>query len=198
MEQLIVSVELALIIVFPLILFYKQMKKSNGKIFLYVGLLYLIWFFTYALLHELCHVCGSLLTGSEIVEHRLVPHYWEGDYKNAYVKSLFTNSLQGFISPFSPYFRDLVFLGIGYFLLWNRKITGTFGDGLLIVLFVLSPIYDVFNNYFGFVLGARNDFNAMNKVAGYFWTNSIGILFTLTGIFLLGWLFVRIKKHADI
>jgi hypothetical protein len=198
MEQLIATIELALIIVLPLILFYRQMKLAPGKIFLKVVLLYLTWFFTYALLHELCHVCGSWITGAEIVEHRLVPHYWEGDYKNAYVKSIFTNDTQGFISPFSPYFRDLIFLGTGYFLLRRRKLTGSFADGLIIVLFVLSPIYDVFNNYFGFVLGARNDFNAMNKVAGMVWTNAIGLLFTLTGIYIVGWLFVKLKKLADI
>jgi hypothetical protein len=114
------------------------------------------------------------------------------------VKSIFTNDTQGFISPFSPYFRDLIFLGTGYFLLRRRKLTGSFADGLIIVLFVLSPIYDVFNNYFGFVLGARNDFNAMNKVAGMVWTNAIGLLFTLTGIYIVGWLFVKLKKLADI
>jgi hypothetical protein len=56
MEQLIATIELALIIVLPLILFYRQMKLAPGNIFLKVVLLYLTWFFTYALLHELCHV----------------------------------------------------------------------------------------------------------------------------------------------
>lgn len=193
-DKVIVTIELALIMVFPLIIFYQRMKNGFKSTFLNVVLLYLIWFFSYALLHELCHVLGSWITGAKIGDYQLIPRYWEGDYKNAYVGSIFENGIQGFISPISPYIRDIIFLFVGYVILKGKKITGSFVDGLIVVLFVLSPIYDIFNNYFGFVLGARNDFSAIRKVTGSFWTHTIGLLFTLTGIFIFWRLFVRIKN----
>ena len=184
MDNFIVTIELALLIILPLILYFQRIHKGI-KTYIYVVILYLIWFSTYSLLHELCHMLGSWITGAKIHDYQLVPRFWEGDYKNGYVKSELVNGFQLFFSPISPYLRDMILLAIGYLILKKIKIPYSFVTGLVIILFILSPLYDVFNNYFAFVLGAKNDFNCIMGVIGDFWTHIIGIFFTLIGIIIV-------------
>jgi hypothetical protein len=198
MDTIIGTIELALIIVLPLIIFYQKLNRSTKIYVPYVALLYLTWFFSYALMHELCHIAGSWVTGAKIIDYQLIPKYLEGDFSNAFVKSEFKNSLQLFVSPASPYLRDLLFIFAGYIIFRRKNLSGSFLEGLLLVLFILSPVYDVFNNYFAFVLGAQNDFSTICKTAGSFVTHAMGLSIILAGVYILYILFVRTKKHADI
>lgn len=196
--DIITTIKLALLIVFPLIVFYKRKNKDSRSYILYVASLYLIWFLTYSLLHELSHMFGSWITGAKIEDYQLIPRFWEGDFKTGYVHSVFTNGFQSVISPIFPYFRDLVFLFIGYFVLKRKKITNSFVTGLVIVLFVLSPLFDIFNNYFIFVLGTPDDFSNIEAVIGFFWTHAIGLLLTLTGILILWKVFTIYREDKDV
>jgi hypothetical protein len=137
---------------------------------------------------------GSWITGARIYDYQLIPRFWEGDYKNGYVKSELENGLQLFFSPISPYLRDVIFLATGYVILKKIKITHSFVTGLVIILFVLSPLYDVFNNYFAFVLGAKNDFNCIRGTIGSGWTHVIGLVFTLTGIIVVWRIFLIFRE----
>lgn len=194
MNNIITTIELALLIVLPLIFFYQRKNKGFKSYILYVVLLYLIWFFTYSLLHELCHVIGSRITGAKIEDYQLIPHFWKCDFKTGYVNSVFTNGFQNIISNISPYFRDLIFMFIGYFVLKRKKITNSFVTGLVIILFVLSPLFDVFNNYSGFVIGVHTDFNNIEVTIGSFWTHAIGLFLALAGIFILWRVFAIYRK----
>jgi hypothetical protein len=69
---------------------------------------------------------------------------------------------------------------------------------LIIILFILSPLFDVFNNYFAFVLGAQNDFYGIKGTIGYFWTHTIGLLLTFAGMLTLWRVLVIYRKHPDI
>lgn len=139
-------------------------------------------------------VIALLIVLPLIAFYQLIPRFWEGDFKTGYVNSDFENELQNFISPMSPYFRDLIFLSVGYFVFRSGKTSNSFVNGLVIVLFVLSPLYDVFNNYFAFVLSARNDFTAIKGTIGSLWTHTIGLLFTLAGMFVLWTVFMTFKE----
>jgi hypothetical protein len=109
MDKIIFTIELAIIIVLPLIIFFQIINKSFKIYVLYVVLLFLVWFATYSLLHELCHTFGSWLTGAKIKDYQLIPGFWKGDYKTGYVNSVFEDGFQSFISLIYPYFRDLIF-----------------------------------------------------------------------------------------
>jgi hypothetical protein len=194
MDNIIVTIELALLIILPLILYYQRINKGY-KIYMYVLILYLIWFATYSLFHELCHVLGSWMTGAKIYDYQLVPRFLEGDFKNGYVKSNLENGFQLFFSPISPYLRDMIFLFIGYVILKKVKIAYLFVTGLVVILFILSPLYDVFNNYFAFVLGAQNDFNCIKGSIGSFWTHLIGLFFTLAGLIAVWGIFIISREQ---
>jgi hypothetical protein len=197
MDNLINTIELALIIILPLILYYQKIQISFKTYVFYIMLLYLIWFATYSLLHELCHVFGSWITGAEITEYQLIPRFWDGDYKNGYVQSELENRYQLFISPIFPYLRDMFFLFIGYMVLKRIKNNYPFVAGLVLILFVLSPLYDVFNNYIAFVLGAKNDFYCISGVIGSLGVHAIGLLFTLTGLAVLWIVFQILGKQTN-
>jgi hypothetical protein len=73
-----------------------------------------------------------------------------------------------------------------------------FFTGLVIVLFILSPLYDVFNNYFAFVLGALNDFNMIRITIGPLLTHTIGLLFTTVGLLALWYVFGIYQRNQEI
>lgn len=198
MSNIINTVELAVFLILPLILYYQKMQISARIYIPYIAAIYFIWFATYALLHESCHVLGSWITGARIMECRLIPHFWEGDIKNAYVQSELVNKYQLFFSPIFPYLRDILFLYIGYIILKRYTIKNSFITGLVLTVFVLSPIFDVFNNYFAFALGAKNDFYCISGVIGQMGVHVIGLFFTLAGLAVLWKIFQMIGKQPNI
>ena len=195
MDDIIVTFEIALLIILPLILYFQGIQESYKRYTVYVAALYFIWFATYSLFHEISHVLGSWLAGAKIHDYQLVPRFCEGDYKNGFVGSELKTKFQLFLSPIFPYLRDLIFLFLGYRILKKVKIKHSFVTGLVITLFILSPLYDVFNNYFAFVLGAKNDFGCISDAIGIFWTHLIGSLFTLTGFIAVWKVFVMLKRQ---
>jgi hypothetical protein len=154
MDDLIVTTELALIIVLPLIVFYQRLCVNYRRYALYVVLVCSIWFATYSLLHESSHLFTSWITGARIGDYRLIPRFWEGDFKNAYVNAELESRFQRFVSPASPYLRDMIFLFVGYAVLKRPGRLHALISGLTLVLFVLSPLYDVVNNYVAFARGS--------------------------------------------
>ena len=194
MDKIIVTIEIALIILFPLIRFYQQSSWTYRSYILNIVLIYLIWQFSYAFLHELCHMFGSWITGAKISDYQLILPYWKGDFKTAYINSNFENNYQAFVSVILPYFRDILFSIIGFLVLKRKRIYNSFVTGLILILFILSPLFDIANNYFAFVLGATNDFNGIAMRFGYIITHSIGLLFTaITTIIMLR--ILRIYKN---
>lgn len=194
MDGAVNTIELALLIVLPLIVFYQRLNKSYKAYVLYIAFLYVLWFGTYALLHESCHLVGSWLTGARIKDYQLVPHFWRGDFTTGYVNSDLQNGVQGFVSPIAPYVRDMLFLGIGYLAFKGRRVTNSLLQGVVLVLLVLSPFYDLFNNYAAFLFGRENDFNAIRMSVGAVWTHAIGTLFTFTAAFTV-WLIFRMTQR---
>jgi hypothetical protein len=198
MDKLITTIEIALIILLPLIRFYQRSTWTYKSYILNIILLYLIWLFSYAILHELCHMLGSWITGAKILDYQLIPPYWKGDFKTAYINSHFENDFQAFVSGIFPYFRDIVFSTIGFLILKRKGINNSFFIGLIFILFILSPLYDIVNNYLAFVLGALNDFNGLAIRFGHFFTNTIGILFTSITIIIMFGILKIYKNYPEI
>ena len=182
MSNMISTIEIALLIVLPLILFYQRSKLGFKQYSIYIVLLYFIWLSIYAFLHEISHLFGSWITSTKIADYKLFPAFWEGDFKTAYVNSIFENNTQAFVSGIMPYFRDIVFLIIGFFVLRKRRLPNSFITGLLIVLLILSPTYDIINNYSGFVFESYGDFYMLSLRFGNFIVHTIGITFSIISI----------------
>ena len=96
-----------------------------------------------------------------------------------------------------PYLTDILFAVFGAVLLTKlmpRSRPLTFG--LLLTILVTSPLFDVVNNYAAFVLGSKNDFNAMSYTTSLATAHAIGIIGTIVtlgaGGLTLWW---ALRKH---
>jgi len=106
---IISAIEIALLIILPLIKFYQRSKLTRKQYIINIALLYLIWYFSYSVLHEFSHTFGSWITGTKILDYQLIPHFWEGDFKTAYIDTQFENNIQAVVSVIMPYLRILFF-----------------------------------------------------------------------------------------
>jgi hypothetical protein len=197
MRNIISVFEIALIIVLPLILFYQRNKISARVYIIHIILLYLIWYLTYALLHELSHMLAVWLLGLKINDYQLIPRFWKGDFGTGYISTSYENSVQEFITDIAPYFKDFILLIIGFIILKRVKISNSFIRGLIAILLILSPVYDIFNNYFAYFLGYQNDFKGMANLAGQTGSHLIGSLLTIFGIIVAVYIFLLEKFDKE-
>ena len=184
MHNLINTSEIALFIMLPLIIFYKQSKWNLKSYIILIPILYLIWYLTYMLFHELTHWLGAWIFGKEVFEYKLIPRFWEGDFGSGYIKYDFKGDTKDFFIVILPYVRDIFFLIVGYLLLKKQIIKTSFLAGLVLLMLLLSSLYDISNNYLAYVFGSLNDFNSLKISSTSFISNFIGISFMLTAMFL--------------
>lgn len=175
--MIITVVEIALLIMLPLVLFYRQSAWDFKTYLPSVVLIYIIWYFTYAPLHELSHILGVLIFNKTIFDYKLIPKFWIGEFGTAYINYDYKSDGKDFIIIILPYLRDMIFLIIGYFLIGKISSKKPFLIGLVIVIFLLSPLFDIGNNYFAYLLGSMNDFNAFRESSNNLISNLIGISF---------------------
>jgi len=94
------------------------------------------------------------------------PHLW----------SNFVGDTADLFIMLGPYLRDILFAIVGYILYRKRVVNTPFLVGLLLVIFVFSSLFDIANNYLAYVLGVRNDFNAMRVCSSPLVPHVAGIL----------------------
>lgn len=182
-RNVMASLEIGGFILLPLVLLY---LRSNWPRKLWLWIIYtvvlsLLWFSTYGALHELSHLAGVLLMRDKIVERHLIPHFWEGEFTVGWVRSqtLRTSTWRDVLPGYGPYIRDILFLSIGLITLKAKRIRNPFLVGLVFVLFCLSSLFDIVDNYFnGYILRRMpgNDFMGSAMRIGATWTNIIGVV----------------------
>jgi hypothetical protein len=179
-RNVIASLEIGGFILLPLVLLYARGNWPRRPWITYTVVLLLLWFSTYGTLHELSHLAGVILIRDKIVEHHLIPHFWEGEFTVGWVRSqsLHAPSWRDVLPGYGPYIRDILFLSIGLITL-KAKSRNAFLVRLVFVLFCLSSLFDIVDNYFnGYVLGRMpgNDFMGSAMRIGATWTNVIGVV----------------------
>lgn len=45
----------------------------------------ILWYLTYAPLHELSHIVGTYLAGGKVVDVKLIPSFWMGEFAVAWI-----------------------------------------------------------------------------------------------------------------
>ncbi len=180
MSLILTTFEIALLMMLPLMLFYMQSRWQVRTYIPIIVLLYVIWYATYALFHELSHMTGNWIMGKAIIDNQLIPHLSEGQVGTGFVKYDFQGDYKDFVIMLMPYARDLLLVVAGYLLIRKRMFKQAFWAGLVLLILVLSSLFDIVNNYLAYVLGSLNDFNAMTVSAGGLVSHATGI--TLTAI----------------
>jgi hypothetical protein len=62
---------------------------------------------------------------------------------------------------------------------------------------ILSPLFDVANNYFAYLLGAMNDFNALGESSSKSISHLIGISFFMTSALITIHILKRYKNYPE-
>jgi hypothetical protein len=184
LTYIINTIEIAIIIILPLILFYQLSSWKKSSYLIMIPILYLIWYFSYGMLHEFAHMIGVWISGKEILDYQLIPHFWKGQFGTGFVKFDFQGDKSDFLIILMPYLRDLVFVIIGYLIISRRIFNNSFMTGLVLIIFILSSFYDVTNNYLAYVFGYMNDFNALKISSNRLTSNFIGLSFMITSLLL--------------
>jgi len=163
-----------LCVILPLHLTLRPKVKSTAAFVLSMLGLYAFWYLTMATLHEGAHYLGSLLSGQQVLEVRLIPHFWKGDFV-AYVHTKDMSPEQGLVSVPAPYVLDLVSLliGLGVLRLLDRSRTVLFS--LLLTFLCLRPLFDLVSNYLGYAVLDYGDFRILAETCGPVATHAAGV-----------------------
>lgn len=191
------TIELALLIMLPLILFYQRSSWKVKHYFFHIIWIYLIWYLTYALFHELSHLWGAWVTGANVVDMQLIPKFWEGDLKTGYVQIIYTSKAQEFFIVILPYTKDVILVMIGCLILWQKPKSKSLIIGLVLTMFIFSSLYDIFNNYSFYLLGSLNDFNALTLTSSPVISNLIGITFSLFSLAITILILILYKDYPN-
>lgn len=195
--MIISALEIALLIMLPLVIFYQRSIWPYKKYLPCIILIYLIWYLSYALFHESMHLLGVWIFDKTIFEIKLIPKFWTGDLGSGYVQYDYKGDSQDFTIILLPYTRDISLLALGYLLISKTKIKRPFLLGLILVMMILSPQFDIANNYFAFLLGSMNDFNALGKSSSKSVSHMIGISFFMTAALITFHILRRYKNYPE-
>ena len=115
-----------------------------------------VWYLTYAPIHELSHALGAILVGGRVVDIKLIPSFWEGTFAVAWVN---TEGLGGSwpVMTGAPYVLDVACVVVGLVVLWRRPSRSSLVVGLLFMLLCLRPTFDLVCETVGFVGGFHGD-----------------------------------------
>ncbi len=195
---MIISVlEIALLIMLPLVLFYQRSIWSYKKYLPAIIFIYLIWYLTYALFHELMHLLGAWFFDKTVYEIKLIPKFWTGDLGSGFVRYDYKADSTDFVIILLPYARDMILLAIGYLLIIKTRIKKPFMIGLILVITILSSLFDIANNYFAYLLGSMNDFNALAESGSKPISHFIGISFFITSAIITIHILKRFKNYPE-
>ena len=192
-------IEILVLIVFPLLVFYLRSNWTNKEIYVNVIVLPLIWYLFYAPIHELSHMLGCIIVGADITDYRLFAHFWEGSFGFAYVdvKGGLDVNMNSLIILISPYILDFISIIVGYYILTRYKIKNSFLLGLTFLIFCLRPLYDIVDNYIG-IFYNNGDLVLTSKIIGEYITYSYGIISVTISLIAIILLLNKYKNYPKV
>ena len=182
------TMEITALVLIPLIILYARCNWPPKLWLANLVVLLPLWFSTYSLLHEGSHVVGVFVVGEKIVEYHLIPQFWKGEFTSAWISSHVVPGWRGVLPGLFPYLRDFLFLIAGWVILKSKRIANCFLLGLVFVLFCLSSLFDITDNYFsGYLVqhAIGNDFMGTAMKIGGVETNIIGVLLLSFGLYVV-------------
>jgi hypothetical protein len=166
-KELLITFEILLTIVSPLLFLYLRGNWHLRAIIACLLSIPVLWYLTYALSHELAHVAGTYLVGGTVVDHKLIPRFWLGEFGTAWIRTDgLAHTWQQLVSTGFPYLLDVICIIAGLFILHRRFSSHPFVVGLVLMLLCLRPAYDFLSELTGYVSGNRGDYYAIRTMIG--------------------------------
>ena len=168
-NYLLSTCEILLVVVMPLLVLYIKGNWPLRKIIPPLVIIPVLWYFTYAPLHELSHTAGTYLVGGKVIEYRLIPRFWLGEFGGAWATpSGLTQSWQQLTSWAFPYMLDIVCFVVAIFVFRRGSSRNPFFIGLAFMLLCLRPAIDFVFESIGFLSGWRGDLYNIQQIVGPF------------------------------
>jgi len=156
--MLLITFEILFIIVTPLLALYLRGRWPLRIVTACLCGIAVVWYLTYAPIHELSHALGTTLVGGRIVDVKLIPSFWEGQFAVAWVTSVgLDQSWQQLVMHGAPYVIDVAFVIASLVVLRRRLSRNALVVGLLLMLLCLRPTFDLVCETVGFVGGFHGD-----------------------------------------
>jgi hypothetical protein len=164
-DPLLTTFEILLIIVTPLLVLYLRGRWPLRTITACLCGIPVVWYLTYAPIHELSHALGTILVGGKVLDVKLIPSFWEGQFAGAWV------TYEGLgrswpVMTGAPYVIDVAFVVASLVVLRRRLSRNALVVGLLFMLLCLRPTFDLVCETVGFVGGFHGDLWHMELVVG--------------------------------
>jgi len=164
---LLSTLEILLVVVLPLILLYQRSSWPLRATVPCLVSIPILWYPSYAPIHELSHIAGTYLVGGTVMEYKLIPRFWMGEFGRAWINTQgVLEPWQQLITTFSPYILDVLCLAASMFVLRRGFSRNPFLIGLVFMLLCLRPAFDFVCESIGFVSGDRGDFYAIERIIG--------------------------------
>jgi hypothetical protein len=172
-NYLLYTCEILLVVVMPLLVLYLKGNWPLRKVIPPLVIIPVLWYFTYAPLHELSHAAGIYLVGAKVIGYKLIPRFWLGEFARAWViPSGITQSWQQLTMTAFPYLLDIVCFVVAIFVFRRGSSRNPFFIGLAFMLLCLRPAIDFVFESIGFLTGWRGDVWYMQQIAGDLATGS--------------------------
>jgi hypothetical protein len=154
--MLLTTFEILATIVTPLLALYLRGRWPLRTVTACLVAIPVVWYLTYAPIHELSHALGAILVGGKVVDIKLIPSFWEGTFAVAWVKSEGLGPLWPIMTS-APYVIDVSSVVVSLVVLRRRLSGSALVVGLLFLLLCLRPTFDLVCETIGFVGGYRGD-----------------------------------------
>lgn len=153
------TVETLVVLVAPLLILYQMRRWPQRIVIPCMVLIPVLWYLTYAPIHELSHVLGAYLAGGSVTEIKLIPSFWKGEFAGAWITPQgLREPWQQLVMTSAPYVLDGLSLVVGFFALGRgRLMDRPFALGVAFMLLCLRPAFDVLCETVAFALGAKAD-----------------------------------------
>lgn len=156
--MLLTTFEILLTIVAPLLALYLRGGWSPRTVAACMVCIAVVWYLTYAPIHELSHAAATLLAGGRVLEAKLIPSFWEGTFAVAWVTTAgLDRPWQQLAMGGAPYVADVACVTAALAVVRPRLSRNAMVVGLLFMLLSLRPTFDLVCETVGFVGGFRGD-----------------------------------------
>ena len=163
--MLLTTFEILLTIVTPLLALYLRGRWPLRTVTACLFVIPVVWYLTYAPIHELSHALGTILVGGKVVDIKLIPSFWEGTFAVAWVTT--TGLGQSWpVMTGAPYVLDVACLIVSLVVLRRRLSRNVLVVGLLLMLLCLRPTFDLVCETIGFVGGFHGDLWHIQLIVG--------------------------------
>ena len=168
-SYLLVTCEILVIVVMPLLVLYLKGNWPLRKVIPSLVVIPVIWYFSYTIVHELSHAAGTYLVGGKVIDYRLIPRFWLGEFAwcMGHARGI-TQSWQQLTAHAFPYLLDIVCFVTAIFVFRRSFSRNPFLTGLAFMLLVLRPAFDIVGETIGLLTGWRGDLYNMQQIVGSF------------------------------